>query len=118
MSAPNFFPNLKGEGSGNRYGAAMVKGSKRSTWSLPLERELLARPGAGRKPKALTTIGEARAFLLKLEAERSQRQHWQRAAALLLEASESGDAGDATHQVYLALFLDGLLWMPPRRPRA
>lgn len=83
---------------------------------MPLDEELgTVQRASGRGPAATTlrTIGEARAFLLELEPGRADRQHWQHAARLLLEAADSGNAAAVTRQLTLALLLDGLLRMPP-----
>lgn len=96
----------------------MARGREQG-WLLPLEREIL--PRSTRRPAAsgapLRTLADARAYLLRLGRGLSSRQHWQRAAALLFEAADRGDAGGATDQLELALFLDGLLWMPPPAKR-
>ena len=57
----------------------------------------------------LATLADARAFVLTLQPSDQDRNAWQRAAALLIEAAEhGGDIEAATVQVQLALFLQAL----------
>ena len=74
-------------------------------WSAPLSRPLVLRDG-----KRLATLADARDFVLALPPGYQERNAWQRAAALLIEAAEhGGDVGAATEQVVLALFLQARL---------
>lgn len=73
-------------------------------WSLPLTRIVVTSKGV-----RIETLSDARALMLKLRPGRSTQQHWQHAAKLLLDASESGDAKAASDQLVLALFLDHML---------
>jgi hypothetical protein len=73
-------------------------------WSLALAEELRTRSG-----RNLKTLDDARAFAIGLDSGYSTRQHWQRAAELLMQASATGKVRLATRQVKLALMLDGML---------
>lgn len=78
--------------------------AKGKGWSTPLTETLGTRTG-----RTLRTLDEARAFALGLKPGYAMRQHWQKAAELLMQASATGKTAEATKQVKLALLLDGLL---------
>ena len=70
-------------------------------WSAPLSRPLTLRDGM-----KLETLADARAFVLMLPPGDQERNAWQKAAELLIEAAENGgDVRAATHQVFAALFV-------------
>jgi hypothetical protein len=75
------------------------------TWSSRLTRVIVTRNG-----QELFTLAQARAYILALGSGVNQRQHWQQAAALLLEARKTGSkVMAATDQMVLALFIEGRL---------
>ena len=55
----------------------------------------------------LTTLGDARAYMLKLDDHQAIRQHWQRAAELMLD--ERAALSAIVRQLHLALLLDTVL---------
>jgi len=68
-------------------------------WSAPLSRPLTLRDG-----KRLATLADAQAFALALQPGDQERNAWQKAAGLLIDAAEhGGNVGAATEQVALAL---------------
>ena len=70
-------------------------------WSAPLSRPIALRDGT-----VLRTLRDARAFVLALPPGDQERQAWQKAAALLIEAAENGgDVEAATDTVFAALFM-------------
>ena len=70
-------------------------------WSAPLSRPLTLRDG-----KRLATLADARALVLALPAGDQERNAWQRAAELLIEAAENGgDIEAATEAMFFALFV-------------
>ena len=71
----------------------------------------LPRPIGYTKPKrgTMTTLRDAGAYMLALKGGRALRQHWQRAAALLMEAADGGDMEALAAQIALALIMDGAL---------
>jgi hypothetical protein len=81
------------------------KSTKNRGWSARLSRSLTLRDGT-----RLKTLADARAFVLALPPGDQERNAWQRAAALLIEAAETGDdVRTATEQVRLALSLQAML---------
>jgi len=64
----------------------------------------LAKPANG---KAIATLADARAYMLKLPADRAQRQAWQKTAELVLAAADGESVPAARLQLALALFMDG-----------
>jgi hypothetical protein len=86
-------------------------------WSTELAQPMQIRGG-----KTLTTLADARAYVLSLPESFQRRNQWQHAATLLMAAAEdrTTDAVEAaTRQMQLALFLDARLDVaanhPPRR---
>jgi hypothetical protein len=73
-----------------------------ANWHGNLARPLTLRDGA-----VLSTLADARAFILALPDHVQRHQAWQYAAKLLVAAAEDDDFLEtATNQVELALFLD------------
>jgi hypothetical protein len=73
-----------------------------SRWSAELTRTIILKDGT-----TLYTLADARAFILHGPDHIQQRQAWQHAAQLLMEAAEdAGRIEDATRQVEFALFLE------------
>ena len=70
-------------------------------WSRKLTAPLYTRDG-----QTIATLSHARAFMLELPDNYSTRNHWQRAAELMLEASKGGGIDDASLQIRKALFFD------------
>ncbi len=67
----------------------------------------LARPITLRDGTTLATLADVRAFILNEPEHIQERNSWQRAAALLMEAAENGGSIEAaTAQLELALFLE------------
>jgi hypothetical protein len=74
------------------------------SWSRTLTHVLKDKRGA-----ELRTLHCARTYLVGLKSHTGQQRHWQHAAALLLAAADGGDIEACTQQIYLAMFLDGVL---------
>jgi hypothetical protein len=75
---------------------------KRSGWSAEMTRSFYLEDGT-----TLSTLADARAFILNGPEHIQQRQAWQHAAQLLMEAAEdAGRIEDATRQVGFALLLE------------
>jgi hypothetical protein len=65
-----------------------------------------SRPLHTRDGQTIRTLADARQFAEDLPNNYSQRNHWQRAAKLMLAASEGGSIAEAPAQIERALFLD------------
>ena len=75
--------------------------ARKPRWQARLSRPLTLRDG-----KKLETLADARRLILALSESDQERNAWQHAAALLIEAAESGgDVSAATTQVRIALHL-------------
>jgi hypothetical protein len=70
-------------------------------WNRALTWPLHTRDG-----QTIKTLADARAFMLDLPAQYSERKHWQHAAGLMLESSKGGGVYEASAQLKKALFLD------------
>jgi poly(3-hydroxybutyrate) depolymerase len=77
-------------------------------WQTPLTRAIELRDGT-----RLTTLAEARAFMVALPEGDQLRNAWQKAAELLMVAAESGDTAAVTRQIEFALFVQAK-WKLPR----
>jgi len=69
----------------------------------------------------ITTLNDARSYMLRLPASLKRRDEWQCAAALLMAAGAGGHADAveaARRQLELALFLNARLRLASRRGRA
>lgn len=65
----------------------------------------------------LTTLSDARAYMLALPSYRSSRIAWQKAAQLLLAAADGGDIAAASLQLERAMLMDGDMDFGPYKPR-
>jgi hypothetical protein len=75
---------------------------RKPRWSAPLSRPITVKGGP-----TLRTLHDVRAFVLGLPEATQQGQSWQKAAELLLAASNHAGVSEAlTRQVELALFLE------------
>jgi hypothetical protein len=82
---------------------------KQARWSAPLARPIIVKDGP-----TLRTLHDVRAFMLGLPEATQQGQSWQKAAELLLEASNHAGVSEAlTRQVERALFLEAR-WAFPK----
>jgi hypothetical protein len=61
------------------------------------------------KRGTIITLHDTHIYMLALKGGRERREHWQRAAALLMEAADCGDLEAAARQIELALIMDGAL---------
>ena len=81
-----------------------AKRVEQSGWSAELTRTITLKDGT-----MLHTLADVRAFILNGPEQIQERQAWQHAAQLLLDAAEdAGRIEDATRQVEFALFLEAL----------
>ena len=72
------------------------------SWSRSLSKVLYTTDG-----KALKTLSDAREYAISLPEEYNIRQHWQRAASLMLDAAADANCvAAASKQIELALFFD------------
>jgi hypothetical protein len=79
----------------------------------------LAYPVTAKDGRRLATLLDASQLILKLPPAVQERQVWQRAAELLIEAAEHGGSVEAaTAQMHLALFLTGSLDLRATAPEA
>jgi hypothetical protein len=78
---------------------------KQPRWSAPLARPVVVKDGP-----TLRTLHDVRAFMLSLPEATQLQQSWQKAAELLLAASDHAGVSEAlTRQIELALFIEGKL---------
>jgi hypothetical protein len=85
------------------------------SWRASLSRPV---PYLKPRPGRLLTLHDARAYMIAL-GDRAQRQHWQHAIKLTIEAAEGrGDMDAVTQQLGLAMLLDGALDMGPPKHKA
>jgi hypothetical protein len=83
----------------------VAKRVEQSGWSAELSRTIVLKDGT-----TLYTLAQARAFILSGPEHFQQREAWQRAALLLMEAAEdAGRIEEATRQIEFALFLEARL---------
>ena len=72
------------------------------SWSRKISKPLYTMDG-----KTLETLSDARAYAVALPEDHRSRQHWQRAAQLMLDATvDASSIPAASKQIELALFLD------------
>ena len=78
---------------------------KQVRWSAPLSRPIIVKDSP-----TLRTLHDVRAYMLDLPEAMQLQQSWQKAAELLLAASNHAGVSEAvTRQVELALFLEAKL---------
>jgi hypothetical protein len=81
-------------------------------WQAKLSRPIVRRDGT-----KLETLAEAGAFILALPEGFKERNSWQHATGLLMEAAlHEGDIGAATEAIERAGFMQ-FMWMPGTVPR-
>jgi hypothetical protein len=82
---------------------------KQPRWSAPLAHPIVVKDGP-----TLRTLHDVSAFMLALPEPTQLRQSWQKAAELLLAASNhAGVSEQLTRQIELALFLEAR-WAFPK----
>lgn len=73
-------------------------------WSRRLACRIEPSDGTG-----LVLLADARDYVLGISEDRQQRQAWQHAARLMMEAAAGGPIEAASEQIERALFLDAML---------
>lgn len=77
-------------------------------WSLKLSRPLKPRDGA-----PIRTLADARSYVLAMDRWRQDKQAWEMATELMIEAAAGGSIAAATDQIETALFLEAKLETSP-----